>query len=333
MGKHLTYNDTKKQSLQVFGQFGESVWIPNAKENSKLERKESSSLQNAGIGKVLVMVAMGASLEENVEHIIKYRDRFDLMCCDKAFVPLMERGIRPDYVMICDANIPSRFYETHVLKTKGIKLIATPYANTMWTKPWIGDRYFYVNKDAISSEDVFLDIFGQDTRVIPASSNVSNAMCVFMLGADERKRINWAGYEKYLLVGYDYSWSPKGNYYAWNDPVPKRYYMQHQTRIDMNGNTVFTSSNLAFSVQWLKDYLTYHSLPVINCSRRGILKIPLNDSLENQLKKINPDKSVIDRVRSAYQLLQSATVTKINSQNIFEKSREDILWQSEAMQK
>lgn len=327
MSRHLTYGDTKRQSLSVYGQFGESLWIPNAKENAKLERLNSNDLQNVGLGKCLLLVAMGASLEEEIETIKKYRDRVDILACDKAFVPLMEHGVTPDYVMVCDASIPARYFETHVLKTKTIKLLATPYANTLWTKPWLGPRYFFVNKDAIESEKIFIEIMGRETRVIPASSNVSNAMVVFMTGCDETKRINWAGYERYFLIGYDYSWQLTGNYYAWNDPKPKRYYMHHITSHDMNGNIIFTSGNLMFSARWLYDYLRMHKLPVYNCSKRGILQIANQSTLETELSAIRPNREgAVRSIKQGYQVLKSILEAQAYAQNTFERAREAI-WQ------
>jgi len=324
MGKHLTYKDTKNQSLAVFGQFGEKVWIPNAKENAKLDHKDSNTLQNMGLGKILVIVAMGASLEDHIDTIKKYRGRFDLMCCDKAFVPLMEHGVKPDMVMICDANIPARHFETHVHATKDIKLFATPYANTLWTKSWLGDRYFFVNKDAINTEDIFMPIMGKGTRTIPASSNVSNAMVVFMNGSDETRRVNWGGYEKYLLVGYDYSWRPDGNYYAWSNPKPKRNYMHHVTCRDIQAQTVFTSGNLLFSARWLFDYCSLHKLPVTNCSGRGLLDIPFKSNLEKELASISADQVRVGAVRSTYRVLQSIKEAELRAQEMFQRAREAI---------
>jgi len=332
MARHLTYKDTKRQSLEVFGQFGHTKWIPNAKENAKLERRSAFELQNVGLGKTLVLVAMGASLEENIDVLKQHRGKVDILCCDKAFVPLMERGIKPDYVMICDANIPARHYETHVLQTNDIVLIATPYANTLWTKPWLGPRYFYVNKDAINSEEIFIPIMGKDTRVIPASSNVSNAMVVFMTGSDERKRLNWGGYEKYLLVGYDYSWRPKENYYAWSNPIPKRHYMHHLTMHDFKGHYSFTSHNLLFSARWLYDYVTFHQVPVVNCSERGLLDIPMKNTFENELCAVNADNRAREYVRDTYKQLQNTTVAHLQAQRMFDRAREAI-WQSAAMQR
>lgn len=326
MSKHLTYSDTKKQSLQVFGQFGEKTWIPNAKINAELTRKNANELKNIGLGKVLVLAAMGESLEDHIETIKKYRDKIDLMVCDKAYAVMMEHGIKPDYCMVCDANIPFRHIEKYIDTTEGTKLIATPYANPEWTKGWKGERYFYVNKDSIESENIFLPIMGKDSRVIPASTNVSNAMLVFMMGYDEKARINFTAYEKFILTGYDYSWRPEGNYYAFNNPKPKRYYMKHMTLLDMNKDYVYSSHNLVFSARWLYDYIMYHRPPVINCSGRGILDIPFKGKLEDEMIKLSEIKNKTKLIRDAYKLFQTSTLNYQQTQNYFEDARRT-LWQ------
>lgn len=321
MSGMLTYKDTKEQSHQVFKQFGKSKWIPYAKENARLKRYDPSELQNIGIGKVLVCVAMGASLEDNVDIIKKYRNKVDILACDKSFVPLLEHGIKADYVMICDSNIPARYYEKSILETQGVKLFSTCYANILWTKPWLGKRYFYINRDSIESEKIFIPIMKDKYKIVSASSNVSNAMLTFLTDCNEYSNVNWAGYERYLLVGYDYSWRPDGNYYAWNNPIPKRHYMNHRTVKDMNGDTVFTSENLLFSAKWLWQYVTTFGLPVINCSGRGLLDIPLRNSLEKELTALNPNKNVYEHIKDSFKSMQLAYQTFLQTKDMFELAR------------
>lgn len=322
---HLTYKDTKKQSEQVYGQFGEKVWKPNTKINSELKRRNAMDLKNVGLGKYLVIAATGESLVDHIDTLKKHRDEIDILACDKSFGLLLDQGIKPDYCMICDANIPFKYIEKYLDKTDGVKLISTPYANPEWTRPWKGERYFYVNKDSIESEKIFLPMLGMDTRVIPASTNVSNAMVVFMVGYDEVSKVNFSGYEKIFLVGYDYSWRPNGNYYAYMNPMPKRFYMNHLMMLDINRDYVFTSQNLLFSAKWMFDYCFYHRPPVYNCSGRGLLDIPLKGNLNEELSIVKDIKAKGDIVREAYALLQSATLNYRQSQNHFEKARRG-LW-------
>lgn len=334
----VSHKEVESQSETVWKQFGESKWIPFAKENAKLERRNANELKGCGVGKTLVLAAMGESLEKQIDVLKKYQDRVDIITCDKGFVPLMKHGVKPKYVMICDCNVRYSHIEDYVQQTEDITLIATPYAHTAWTTMWKGPRYFYVNKDALTnlgplgSAEVFLPIMGMDSRVIPASSNVSNSMFVFMSGCDEKSTTNWAGYERYLMVGYDYCWRPNGNYYAWDNPAPKRHYMTHRLMLDIKNEPVRTSENLMFSMKWLYSYITNYKIPAVNCSDRGILGIPMQSNLEAELKKVNPDPRSSDAVRQHYEMAQIAARGFETAKELFFRSREE-LWLSETVQR
>lgn len=339
----LSYLDVRQQSRQVWAQFGESLWIPNAKENVKLERENSWNLANVGLGKNLVLAAMGASLEKDIEAIKKNRDKIDVVTCDKAFGPLLDHGVKADYVILADASILPHWLDKWVEETKGVKLLSTPYANPNWTTRWKGPKYFYVNRDAIESEKIFLEIMGKNTRTIPAGSNVSNAMLVFFVGADESNLVNFSAYERYLLTGYDYSWKPDGNYYAWNLPpfasedsvqdyiakwkTPKRGYMTHRTLLDLNNEVRFTSENLLFSAKWLTQYIGAFRLPVVNCSDGGILQTDLRGNMEQELARIRPGAESKENVLKAFEALKIADNNHRLALAEFSKAREEILWQ------
>jgi hypothetical protein len=332
MGGLVSYNDVKKQSEQVFGQFGDAKWLPYARENSKLERRSLDELANIGVGRSIVLATMGESTEEKIEIIKKYRDRYHLAVNDKLFGYMVERGITPDFVFLSDSNIPFRWLEKHVEKTDGVRLIATPYANVEWTRAWRGPRYFYVNADVIQSERFFKDAF-PGVRIIPASSNVSNSMVCFFTGMVSGPPINWGGYERYILVGYDYSWRPlpredadaalkTGKYYAFEDPQPKRFYMFHRTLQDINGDLVHTSENLFFSARWLWSFVAGFGVPLINCSGRGLLNIPLQADLEEEVKSINADPAAVESVKAALQGVKTAHDALAAAKGDYEKIRE-----------
>jgi hypothetical protein len=325
MSKILSNAEVIAQSKVVFNQFGESVWIPNAKKNFELPHKDAKELISCGIGKVLVLVGMGSSLEEQAATISKYRDRCDVCVCDKGFGPLLDHGVKADYVFLCDANIPFRYIEPYIDKTDGVNLIATPYANPEWTTPWKGQRYFFVMRDAIESEQNFFKIFG-NLRGVPAGSNVSNGMLSFFCGCDEFNDKNWAGYEKYLLIGYDYSWPIKGNYYAWMNPLAKRHYMTHRTILDGNMNPCFTSENLYFSAKWMVSYLSKFDIPIVNCGDRGLLLLNSRTNLEKELSRLRPKEAVVKIVRQAFETLRHLTKTLEESKKAFNLAREAI-WQ------
>lgn len=322
MGNILTWREVLAQSNAVFNQFGYSKWLPYAKFNRTLPYKHAGEFYHSGIGKFLLCVAMGESLEDHIDTIKKYRDRIDILTCDKGFGTLLEHGVKADFVILCDCNIPYRWVEKYIDETKDVKLLSTVYANPQWTYNWKGERYFFANEDSIQTEKHFLPIFNNNLRIIPAGSNVSNAMIIFFTGCNEHTNENWAGYEKYLLVGYDYSWRPNGNYYAWNNPEPKRYYMNHRTLRDINDSLVFTSENLYFSAKWLYSYVTTFNLPIVNCSERGILNIPYQSRLIDQLKLINPDARTIYNMQIAYNAMMKASEAYLYNKKMFETIRE-----------
>jgi hypothetical protein len=325
----LTPGEILKQSEAVFAQFGESKWIPFAKENAKLERRNMEELRNSGIGKFMVLAAMGQSTEEKLDTLKRYRERYTLVTNDKCFGKLLENGVKADYVMLCDCNVLFDHLKPYVEETKGVNLISTPYGNTDWTHAWKGPRYFYVNKDAIASERHFLKIFGDGMRVIPASSNVSNAMLVFWTGSDEHQNVNWGGFERYLLVGYDYSWrtlKDGGKYYAFADPQPKRFYMQHRTALDVHKNVVLTSENLVFSAKWMESYIRIHGLPVYNCSGRGLLGTNLVD-LDYVLSRVRAGDHT-RRVKQNFLVSKLARQTFEAAVANFDKSREELICQA-----
>lgn len=324
MSKQMSYRETKMQSETVFKQFGESKWIPFAKENAKLPHKNSDVLKGCGLGKFLVSAAMGASLEGHIDVLKKYREKIDIVTCDKGFGVLLDHGIKADYVIICDANIEFRWLKPYVEETKGVKLLATPYANVEWTNAWQGDRYFFINKDTISTEDVFQPIFG-GIREIPAGSNVSNAMLIFFMGCDEKSSVNWSGYETIFLTGYDYSWRPMGNYYAYSDPRPKRFYMNHMTLLDINKDWVFTSMNLHFSARWMSAYNQAYDMPIVNCSERGILPLKRMGKLDEMLAKVNKSNHLIDLIQMTHKNIVKSRTAYEESVKIFNKTREALL--------
>lgn len=323
----LSHSDVRRQSRQVFGQFGDK-WKENCAINAALPRRDCAELKDNGLGRFAVFVAMGASLEEHIPVLKQYRESIDIFCCDKSFGVLVDNGIIPDAVHLADASIPFKWLAPYVDKTEGVRLISTGYANPEWTTAWKGPRYFYLNVDAIETQHVFSPYFNGGIRMIPASSNISNAMVVFWTGCIDKHIENFGNYEQYLLVGYDYSWRPDGNYYAYSTPKPKAHYMAHMALNDINGDVVRTSENLVFSAKWLYMYLTtYSMLPVLNCSGRGMLDIPARGVLAEQLKRIKTDPAARQRVTDNYHNARAAWQAYQTAEKAFVNAKEALTWQ------
>lgn len=284
----LSEDEVRRQSEAAFSQSGEK-WKRHARLNGEIFKRNGKSFKElymTGYGRILVVVGMGKSLEDQMGLLKKYQSHpnTDIVCCDKAFAPLIENGIKPKYVFLADANIkPELWLEQAEDKTTDVTLIASVCCNPEWTRRWKGPIYFYVNKDNIKTEKIYSEISGC-YDLIPASSNVGNTAVVFSTSILQ--------YKEYLLVGYDFAWEPESNYYAFHDN-DKRYWMKTHHIRDNNGEPAYTSSNLLFSCRWLQDYYTgpvlHEGMKMFNCSGRGFLKIPEHD-LDKRIEKFIPEQ-------------------------------------------
>ncbi len=274
----------RTQSESALKQWGVQ-WAANAKEHSKYFMKSLSDLENTGVGKAVLCVANGYSYEENIETIKKFKGNVDIVACDKTMGTLIDNGIIPQYVIMCDANVDYELYcENYKDKLSNTILLANVCGNPKWASGanW-KSKYFFINKDILESEKTFSEISGC-TNFIPAGTNVSNAMVVMLTQCDNSGRRNYFGYDKILLIGYDYSWRFGGKYYSFNETGDgKDKYMCHIYTNTTDGSFAYTSGNLHFSAQWLETYVKTFNLPVIQCTGKSILGKLKIANLEEQI--------------------------------------------------
>lgn len=280
----MSKEQIRKQSEAAYGQWADQ-WRKQAKEHYKEKHLRMEDFHNIGVGKACVVVANGQSLEENIDVLREHQENVDIMVCDKALGHLIDNGITPTYVLVCDANVS---YEKYMRpwedKLKDTILFINVCGNPKWTR---GNKfkktYFFVNEDCLKSEIEFSKL-SNCKNVIPAATNVSNAMCVLLTQCSNRGRNNFFGYDKYLLLGYDYCWSNEKNYYAFDhDGGGKRWYMRHNIVVDKAGKIVSTSNNLLFSSKWLHHYLALFKLLFVNCSDTTILPCISMGKLEDHI--------------------------------------------------
>lgn len=285
------------QSKAAYGQWAEQ-WREHAKQHASFPMKPLSDLENTGIGKAVLCVANGYSFEENIDTIREHQDNVDILCCDKTLGALLDNDIIPKYCMVCDANVDfEKYMENWKDKLSNTTLIINACGNPEWSKNgnW-KDIYFFINKDIIESEKEFSKISGCK-NFIPAGTNVSNAMVVMLTQSDNTGRRNFFGYDKILLIGYDYSWRFGGKYYAFNETGGgKANYMRHMYCMTTDGSFAYTSGNLAFSAQWFETYVKTFNLPVIQCTGKSVLARLKVSKLEDQITySHNPGDSKLVR--------------------------------------
>lgn len=266
----MTPDDVKRQSENAYAQWCVQ-WREHCKIHSAYPQKPLADFLGVGIGKAILCVANGYSFEENIETIKENKDKCDIICCDKTLGHLIDNGIDPTYCVVCDANVNyEKYLKPYQDKLQNTFLFINACANPEWTKHgnW-KDKYFFVNKDVIQSEIEFSNLSGC-SNFIPAGTNVSNAIVVFLTQSDENGAKNYFGYDKILLIGFDYCWGDN-KYYAFdNNGGGKDNYMRHMYVVNGANEFCYTSGNLFFSHQWIHRYVQAYRLPVVQCSKKSL---------------------------------------------------------------
>jgi hypothetical protein len=297
-----------KQSQGAYNQWCKQ-WRENARAHAKYAMKPFRDFECVGVGRAVLAVANGYSLEKEIETIRKYQGNVDIICCDKALGALMSHGITPTYVVMCDANVSyERYLEPWKDKLQDTYLFANVCGNPKWAAGanW-KDLYFFTLKDVLGSEREFGALSGCE-NVLVAGTNVSNAMVIVLTQSDNEARRNFFGYDKVLLIGYDYCWRPGGSYYAFNkDGDGKAHYMRAIYTRNIAGDFVFTSPNLAVSASWLDTYVNSFKLPVVQCSDESVLVLKNKGTLSEQMQythRREDSARIRDYIRESAELRQ-----------------------------
>lgn len=314
--------DVIKQSENAFKQWGPQ-WREHAKQHSKYIMKDLIAFQNIGIGKACLVIANGHSFEKNIETIKQYQHNVDIMCVDKCLAHCLNNGITPTYVLVCDANVSYEKYLQPVEdKLQNSILLINVCANPRWSANgnW-KERYFFVNKDCLGLEKEFCELSGCP-NVIPAGTNVSNAAIIMLTQSDNNGRKNFFGYDKLLMIGFDYCWSDE-SYYAFDrDGGGKRHYMKQVYGMDLNGDFVYTSPNLLFSARWMDKYIKTFRIAAIQCAKSSLLTGFKVSNLNEQMayKYRTEDAKEVNSLLE-YRRMLSSKIEAINSR-IFDIGRD-----------
>ena len=321
-------NKVVEQSKAAYNQF-KIQWRENAKIHSRLKMKSFIDFENIGIGKPILAVANGYTFEENLKTIKEHKD-VDILCCDKTLGHLLDNGISPKYCMVCDANVDyEKYMEKYKDQLQDTILFITVTANTQWSLNgnW-KDIYLFCNEDSIGSHKEFMNI-SKCPNLIPAATNVSNQMIVLLTQCDNTRRSNFFGYDKILLIGYDYSWRYGGKYYSFDESGDMKHnYMRHVYAKNIKGDPCYSSSNLLFSAQWLEKYIKTFRLPVVQCSDESLIIFGHSGKLEEQLKySFHPEHSdlVKKMLAERFQLQKKITEIDKHSTYLFKEHQKEFI--------
>src|SRR5436189_5678073 len=105
----MNTEDILKQSKSAYKQWCVK-WRENAKFHAQYKSKSFDDFRNSGIGKACLLVANGYSFEENLDTIKNNWQNVDVIACDKTLGHLINNGIIPKFVLVCDANVSYELY-------------------------------------------------------------------------------------------------------------------------------------------------------------------------------------------------------------------------------
>lgn len=281
----LSKEDIRNQSERAYKQWAKQ-WREHAVINSKWPMKSLSDFECIGIGKAVLCVANGYSFEDEIEVIKENWQKVDVMCCDKSLGHLLSQGIKPTYCVVADANVNyEKYLKPYENQLQDTILISNVCANPMWAEKgnW-KDRYFFCVMDILNSEKEWSSLSGCK-NMMAAGTNVSNGLVIALTQSDNTGRRNYFGYDKILLIGFDYCWSPDGKYYAFDeDGGGKSNYMRHAYMMDHRGMPAWSSNNLVFSARWLDTYVGTYNLPVVQCTKRTVFATAKRGILREQMQ-------------------------------------------------
>ncbi len=305
---NVKMDQIKAQSEAAYNQWAKQ-WRAHATAHNDpaINQNRLSDFLNIGIGRVCVAIANGFSFEENLELLKKHRKNIDIIACDKTLGSCLDHGLVPTYVMVSDANVSFETYmEKWQDKLQNTTLFINVCANPKWSQHGNWKKvYTLVHKDVDKNEIEFSELSGCKNIVI-AGTNVSNMMVVLLTQSDMEKQQNYFGYDKIVLLGYDFSWRHDGKYYSFDkDAKGKRNYMAHILAKTQAGSYCSTSGNLMFSANWLSGYIKNFGLPVVLGSKQSIADIKATNDLEAQLAyKYRPaDKDVVHQTVKRHNFL------------------------------
>ena len=280
----ISEQEIRKQSLNTYKQ-----WAPQWREQASFHGKrfamhDMEELFYSGVGKAALLIGNGYSFEQKIDIIKRNQENVDIIACDKTVGHCIREGIIPKYCILCDANVSyEKYLEPYKDKLKDTILIANVCAATKWASLGNWKKiYFFINRDCLKSEKEFQELSGCPNTVV-AGTNVSNAMVILMTQCDDEGKRNLFGYDKLLLIGFDYSW--KDHYYAFDhDGGGKEHYMKTVYGRNLAGQNVYSSNNLVFSAKWLEKYIKVFKLNVFQCGEISIFSAKrLTKDLEEQM--------------------------------------------------
>jgi hypothetical protein len=288
------YNETAKHVMHNHGNLDDSllgIEVTLRNKQSLLDCPGIEDLKDHYAGCSALIVGAGPSLDQNLEAIKAYNDRFVVIAADAALKPLLNAGIRVDFTTSIERlNVYQKPFFENLAPTTA-ELVAFPVVHPEVLAIYPGNvRLVYRN----------YSFFAYFEKAMPKGLlRCGGSTSHLALGL-----ASYFGCTKVFLVGLDSAYEEKDGLYRshcrgsghpdWEKFVPISEFNRNRRHsppipgVDNLGNQVVT--NIQY-YQWIKEYaeeLAYlgHKITIKNCSATGlkidgIPYVPLEDAVKN----------------------------------------------------
>lgn len=216
----------------------------NFKENQRHGHPSFSELKDHFSEKDVYIVAAGPSLDKNFMQLKDIKDGI-ILATGTVFKKLINAGIRPDYVIVSDAN--ERVYaQIKDYETAGVPMLYLSTAYYGFAQKYEGEKYIVLQEEFPLAEEYAKQI---NSPLVKTGGSVSTtALSVSVV----------LGCKRIIFLGLDLAYTD--NYVHASDTSRRNLTEDSDLRTiqDMYGNDVKTSKSMDLYRKWIEHYLSEH---------------------------------------------------------------------------
>lgn len=231
--------------------------------------------------KYCVVCGAGPSLQENIETLKKYRDKFTIFGVDASLMPLYRAGIEPDAILTIDpCNLSRFFHDYHGTRTA---LFASVHTHHKAVADWKNRIYFYY-PTPIKREQLWMLALISEYSNLPFIMPFNNCGSTMILFAHEM------GFKEIAIMGIDFSYTGDKMYASgavtesilgFGEKVDNREKIEKhlnkyglQKVVNCKGETVYSDAPFLIYARTLESLINSRKMTNIINTGTSILKIP-----------------------------------------------------------
>ena len=251
----------------------------NAEENMEIVVASNAIIEYRGrhINKPIFIIAAGPSLDKNITELKKIGKKGIIIAVGTAVKPLLNKGIKPDYIVSIDAH-EAIYKQLEGNLNLGVPLLFIPSVNSKMLRAYKGPKIV-----AFPDKDPYYVKLETDLNkgLIKTGGSVATTALDFA---------NQLGGNPLIFVGQDLAISDKGQTHAKTTARGEdRYSIKNLRTVDgVDGKKVYTLTNLYMYLRWFESYIKeYPKIKFIDATEGGA-KIAGTEimSLEDVIDKV-----------------------------------------------